>query len=340
MTADMLRMMAGLGRTAQTGSAARKDQAADIAGCSAFDAVMGRLHGAAQPPDETPGPVQAATGGIRRADYTSDYSWEPLTLEGVGALGESGSVQSVSLEDLLKQRHGSQLVYHVFDASGSKWQRNDYPHYKLYQKNLNTYEMEHWQASGPEPEYQQSQAIRALSQVPAGMTAVVIHPAVQARMEDDPQYAIEIYNRIEAWFTFDACRNEAMMPGINARSSRCVAIGEDGSICNAQSFSHGELTYSGDPDGKTVDAWDERMRRHEAYMRRRVAYQIEHKLMLSEQLNEMAAQSAAKRQLQSLMSDPALRTALGEKIGSAATDAVFSITAQKVFQANSPAVLP
>ncbi len=153
-------------------------------------------------------------------------------------LTEAAQTKPVSLEDMLKKKYPN-LVYHVLDASSPDWRRrNDYPHYLLYQENLTEEQIsqiENWKPSGANPFYGSKDGqfiapkeIKALQSVPPGSKAVVIHPKVQEKMEQDPDYAEEIYQRIEAWWAFDTARNEAMMPGITARSSMCVAIGEDG----------------------------------------------------------------------------------------------------------------
>lgn len=128
------------------------------------------------------------------------------------AVTETARTQPASLEDMLRAKYPG-LIYHVFDAGSSYWRtRNDYPHYLIYQENADTDFLENWTPDGPNPEYSSSAAIRALSRIPAGQTAVIIHPAVQKQMEEDPEYARVIMDRIEAWFRFDILRNEAIMP--------------------------------------------------------------------------------------------------------------------------------
>ena len=161
--------------------------------------------------------------------------------------------EAVSLESMLKAKYPS-LVYHVFDASSGYWRtRNDYPHYLLYQEGDKAKEtLENWKPSGPNPFYGSidgqfiaPKEIRALGNVPPGSKAVVIHPKVQERMEQEPEYAKEIFQRIDTWFAFDIARNEAIRPGCTGDMAQAVAIGEDGSIVNAAaSTPGGEITFS------------------------------------------------------------------------------------------------
>ena len=96
---------------------------------------------------------------------------------GLSAAEEAAQTQPVSLESMLRAKYPG-LVYHVFDAGSSYWRsRNDYPHYLLYQEDLDTEALENWRPSGPNPAYEESSAIRKLGSIPAGKTAVVIHPA-------------------------------------------------------------------------------------------------------------------------------------------------------------------
>lgn len=196
--------------------------------------------------------------------------------------GEAASVQPPTLEEMLKAKYPG-IKYHVFDASSSYWKtRHDYPHYLLYQDQIDTDAIENWKPSGPNPPYtpfEASREIRALGAVPPGSKAVVIHPKVQARMEEDPEYAKEIMERIDTWFTFDAVRNEAILPGSAAGMSQAVAIGEDGSIVNAVSSSQPRLTRSS--SGDEEDWWEIRKARHAYYMSLITEKQLQHRLMIA-----------------------------------------------------------
>ena len=199
---------------------------------------------------------------------------------------ENTETQALSLEERLKQKYPN-LVYHVFDGSNRYWQtRNDFPFYKLFQQGTKAEEIENWTPSGLNPDPISSAAQRMTSPIPVGSTAVIIHPKVQERMDQDPEYADEIYKRIEAWFAFDKARNEAIIPGIEARSSRCLAIGEDGNICNVMACSKGEITQSSDDsDNGEDDFWTARAKRFQKYMKLVVEAQILHAQGISKQIN-------------------------------------------------------
>ncbi|MCI8673693.1 MAG: hypothetical protein HFI89_09485 [Lachnospiraceae bacterium] len=243
----------------------------------------------------------------------------------------AAQAQPASLEDMLRANYPG-LIYHVFDASSSCWRtRNDYPHYLIYQENANTEFLENWTPDGPNPDYSASAAIRALSRIPAGKTAVVIHPKVQEQMTEDPEYAKEIMARIEAWFRFDMLRNEALMPGITARSSRCVAIGEDGNIVNAQSFSHPEITFS-KSSSEFIDWWQVRIERNRyfrelsAKKRREEEWKEYGHEMYRQHSDWITASARAKAMLEEMLEGDWLSGVLGERIADVPTQNLFDLT--------------
>lgn len=265
---------------------------------------------------------------------------------------KTGETQALTLEERLRERYPN-LVYHVFDGSNRYWQtRNDFPFYKLFQQGTKAEEIENWTPSGPNPDPVSSGAQRMISPIPAGSTAVIIHPKVQERMEQDPEYADEIYKRIEAWFTFDQVRNEAIIPGISAGTSRCLAIGEDGNISNVMACSKGRITQSEGGEDEGDDFWTARTKRFRQYMKLVVEAQILHAQGISKQLNlwslaeaqkseggsshgsfqmtqqfsAMQASQAAIAATMSMMNGTELRQALGDTVAGTSIDAVFEAT--------------
>lgn len=256
--------------------------------------------------------------------------------EGIGAAESTGAAGAISPEAALKARYPG-LVYHVFDAGSGYWKtRNDYPHYLLYQEGDAAKEaMENWKPSGPNPFYGSidgrfiaPKEIRALGNVPPGSKAVVIHPKVQQRMEQDPEYAEAILAKIDAWFAFDVARNEAILPGSTWDMAQAVAIGEDGNICNACSSSaNGEITYSKSGSDNAESWWDRRMARHAKYMKRLVQSQIEYR----QQASDLAAAAAAKAQLAAMMNSMDLKSIFGAEIAGVPTEEILALTKKQVW---------
>lgn len=237
---------------------------------------------------------------------------------------EVSETQSLSLEERLKARYPG-LVYHVFDGSSSYWRtRNDYPHYLLYQEHVDAEALENWEPKGPNPAYGASKAIRALGSVPPGKKAVVIHPKVQERMEKEPEYADEIMARIEAWFTFDVARNEAIMPGCTADMAQSIVIGEDGNIANVCASTPGRITYSKSGGDEEYDFWGLRLKRHAYYMDIWQEEQIQHGIEVSGQFTAFGARQAAKAHFVELINNGELKAALGDEICGIPTEEVFA----------------
>ncbi|MEY8575935.1 hypothetical protein AALD01_16520 [Oscillospiraceae bacterium 21-37] len=261
-----------------------------------------------------------------------------LAVRSGGQMQAAGTeaIEAPSLETMLKAKYPN-IHYHVFDASSGYWRtRNDYPHYLLYQDGDKAKEtLENWQPTGANPFYGSidgrftaPKEIHALGNVPPGSKAVVIHPKVQERMEQDPAYAQEIFAKIDTWFAFDVARNEAIMPGSTWDMSQAVAIGEDGNICNACSSSAGgEITYSKSGSDDEESWWDLRMARHAEFMKLAVEKQIQRHI----QADQLAASATAKSQLASMLTGGNLREIFGSEIAGIPTETVLAITQSQVW---------
>lgn len=261
-----------------------------------------------------------------------------LAVRSGGQMQAAGTeaIEAPSLETMLKAKYPN-IHYHVFDASSGYWRtRNDYPHYLLYQDGDKAKEtLENWQPTGANPFYGSidgrftaPKEIHALGNVPPGSKAVVIHPKVQERMEQDPAYAQEIFAKIDTWFAFDVARNEAIMPGSTWDMSQAVAIGEDGNICNACSSSAGgEITYSKSGSDDEESWWDLRMARHAEFMKLAVEKQIQRHI----QADQLAASAAAKSQLAAMLTGGNLREIFGSEIAGIPTETVLAITQSQVW---------
>ena len=261
-----------------------------------------------------------------------------LAVRSGGQMQAAGTeaIEAPSLETMLKAKYPN-IHYHVFDASSGCWRtRNDYPHYLLYQDGDKAKEtLENWQPTGANPFYGSidgrftaPKEIHALGNVPPGSKAVVIHPKVQERMEQDPAYAQEIFAKIDTWFAFDVARNEAIMPGSTWDMSQAVAIGEDGNICNACSSSAGgEITYSKSGSDDEESWWDLRMARHAEFMKLAAGKQIQRHI----QASQLAASAAAKSQLAAMLTGGNLQEIFGSEIAGIPTETVLAITQAQVW---------
>ena len=255
---------------------------------------------------------------------------------GQAQAGGAAAVEAPSLEAMLEAKYPN-IHYHVFDASSGYWKtRNDYPHYLLYRDGDEAKQtLENWKPTGPNPFYGSidgrftaPKEIHALGSVPAGSKAVVIHPKVQERMEQDPAYAQEIFAKIDAWFAFDVARNEAILPGSTWDMSQAVAIGEDGNICNACSSSAGgEITCSQSGPDQKESWWDLRMARHAEFMKLAVEKQIQRSM----QASQLAASAAAKSRLAAMLDSGNLREIFGSEVAGMPTETLLALTRAQVW---------
>lgn len=270
--------------------------------------------------------VSATTSARTRAVVASSVISSAESAD-TGCVPETAAV---SLEDMLQARYPG-IHYHVFDASSSHWKtRNDYPHYLLYQDGDAAKEtLENWKPEGENPFYGSIDGrfiapneIKMLGNVPPGSKAVVIHPKVQERMNEDPTYAQEIFNKIEAWFAFDTARNEAILPGSTWDNAQAVAIGEDGNICNACASSPGgDITQSESPSGRRKSWWDQRMARHADYMQQVVRQQIQHSLSVA----QLRQANAAKANLADMIRHGNLLEIFGSEISGVPTEEILGL---------------
>lgn len=139
----------------------------------------------------------------------------------------------VNAEQSLKEIYPD-LKYHVLDASQFKyWNRLDFPTSKLFKDKIdeNTInELRAWKpqaqtATGYEPWVQ-----RDLEKIQQGLHVVMIHPAVQEKMDKDPGYAKQIVAKIQKYFKNDIQLNAAIDPESVKSMSQLVTISEDGEI--------------------------------------------------------------------------------------------------------------
>ena len=200
--------------------------------------------------------------------FYSAYEMQQLHMKrnvlGTTKAEQLSSVQGLSVEELLKAKYPG-LVYNVGDGTSSDWRtRNDYPFEALFQENDKSVSViENWRPTGTNPKNQ-----RYLAVAPASK-AVMIHPKAQERMEQDPEFARQVMERIESWWAYDIARNEAILPGCTAGMSQAIAIGEDGEIANVLACGGGEAVSKNkkqNDEEDEYDWWEERHARHAMFM--------------------------------------------------------------------------
>lgn len=270
----------------------------------------------------------------------SDVSADSIRTE------ETAGTEKVSVESMLKAKYPN-LVYNVGDATSSAWRtRNDYPFEALFQESEKSVEqIENWSPTGANPKNQ-----RYIPIAP-GSKAVMIHPKAQERMENDPEFAQEVMERIESWWAYDIARNEAISPGCTVGMSQAIAIGEDGEIANVLACGGGDsisMNKNKKDDKDQYDWWMERMARHAMYMELLRTGKIDYSKYAFlksgsfggssfNSMNTMFAMQSgqsAEREIHSMLQN-GLREKLGNTICGMATDDVIAGTWKDIEEGRS-----
>ena len=208
---------------------------------------------------------QKTSGKGQVNSFSGVYESKSAASVDAARIEETTGTEKVSVESMLKAKYPN-LVYNVGDATSRDWRtRNDYPFEALFQEGEKSTELiENWKPTGANPKNQRQLAI------PPNSKAVMIHPKAQERMENDPEFAKEVMERIESWWAYDIARNEAISPGCTTGMSQAIAIGEDGEIANVLAGGGSDTMRSNkqknNNDEDEYDWWTERMARHALYM--------------------------------------------------------------------------
>ena len=147
---------------------------------------------------------------------------------------ESGKTDTfVSAEQSLKKIYPD-LKYHVLDASQfTYWNRLDFPTSAFYKDTVDKStinELRAWKPKTQTATGYESWVQHDLEKIQPGLHVVMIHPAVQEKMDIDPKYAKQIVEKIERYFEDDIRTNAAIDSDSVESMSQLVSITEDGEI--------------------------------------------------------------------------------------------------------------
>ena len=109
----------------------------------------------------------------------------------------SGAKEVTSFKDMWKSKFPG-AYYNVMDTSkidGSLWGRNDYPWEKYFTDNADK-ALLNWKPSGAEPAMSDPKVQARISST-IGKKSIVVPPALEEKMKNDPQRAQEVMNRVE-----------------------------------------------------------------------------------------------------------------------------------------------
>lgn len=181
------------------------------------------------------------------------------------------------------------VTTHVGNAniSSGRWQRNDFPFWKYFDKNTSADALNDWRPEGENPPQTSGDLQRNYSSVGSGRIAVLIPESLQKKMDADPAYARQIIAKLQEWKEdYDRWDNTvAASYGYNvaeqqAGKSYVFDLDENGDVRNCTVTGPGKIT------GPTREE-QERFRAEQAKKRKRHAKYI-----------QILQESAEKRKLQ------------------------------------------
>lgn len=191
----------------------------------------------------------------------------------------AGKVGATNFEDAFSHYD---VITHVGNADipSWKWQRNDFPFWKYFQKNTSADALNDWEPKGENPSQLRSDLQRNYGSVGAGKIAVLMPDSLKEKMDADPVYAQQIVAKLQAWKEdYDRWNNlTAASYGYNVAEHQASLnyvfdLDENGDIKNCTvSGSGGTITGPSDEELRQIKA-------EQAAKRKRMA---EHTKMLEE----------------------------------------------------------
>lgn len=150
-------------------------------------------------------------------------------LQYIHEMSENREIDSFQL---LENKYGK-IIYNVGDASNfSYWDRNDFPIEQLFMENIDVATLYRWEPKNKKsnPSGFEKSIQDRLKGIKDGSRSVLIHPNIEKKMKQDPQYAKSIYNMIDTYFQNDIMINESILPGSTLGVIQFVSIDKDGNI--------------------------------------------------------------------------------------------------------------
>ena len=149
------------------------------------------------------------------------------------AAGQS-EVSGMSFKDMWQARYPG-AYYHVVDAykiPQGAWQRYDFPHEKFFSDKVDESVLD-WKPSGAEPKLADA-SVQSRIDSTLGKKAIVVPPALEEKMKNDPALAQQVMAKVESFIMKD----QATLPPDRIYSC-VVVLDENGEIAHAAGSSGG-----------------------------------------------------------------------------------------------------
>ena len=149
---------------------------------------------------------------------------------------EKGTAAGMSFKDMWQARFPG-AYYHVMDGSAisqGAWDRNDFPFERFFSDRVDESILS-WTPSGTEPPAGNSEVQSRWSST-AGKKAVIVPPALDEKMKNDPELAKNVMATVENFIAIYPAT-----PGC----SYLIELDENGGISKYRVTSPGQITVSG-----------------------------------------------------------------------------------------------
>lgn len=148
------------------------------------------------------------------------------------------NMREQGLEDILKVQY-PELKYHVLDTSkinSSLWQRNDYPFEMFFEENLCESDLD-WKPTSENPSMLDA-GVQARLNAARGKYAIVVPPALEGKLENNPELSQSIMNKISTLI-----KEQDTVP--SSIDSFNITLDDEGNISNYRfSGGGGEITIT------------------------------------------------------------------------------------------------
>ena len=174
--------------------------------------------------------------GMLERVYQNTLKNSKTTAGSAGAFNEklSGAKEISSFEDMWKSKFPG-AYYNVMDTSkidGSLWGRNDYPWEEYFTDNADKALLD-WKPSGAEPAMSDPKVQARISST-IGKKSIVVPPALEEKMKNDPKLAQEVMNRVENFIsTQDSTVIHRKGYFQNPCNGYLIALDENGEIAHS-----------------------------------------------------------------------------------------------------------
>ncbi|MCM1113514.1 MAG: hypothetical protein NC399_09705 [Muribaculum sp.] len=213
--------------------------------------------------------VNGALAGVYQYAGKAQKTGESVSFASLAATKAAGKVtkqdniSEMSLKDMWQTRFPG-AYYHTMDAfkiPQGEWERNDFPFENFFQNNTDV-SVVNWNASGVNPAMDSSEVQSRLNST-LGKKSIVVPPALEEKMKNNPKLAQSIMAKIENFIVTD----EAKTP--NTICSYLIVLDENGEIAHSR-ISRGGNGFVGPTEAQQRQFKAEqeaKRKRHEEYAR-------------------------------------------------------------------------